>query len=72
MQFTGIMKNLDRLPSSRDGNPRWTWTIDGTRISTRPDSSLGYEVDNHQGRRVKVAAKLFRGLWRADNVEQCK
>lgn len=52
---TGILRT-QRMPSSINGNPRFAVIIDGCGVigTTRPDSSLGYSIQNYDGKRVTV------------------
>jgi len=50
----GKIENLRRLKSSRYGNPRFSFTIDGYSVVTTPDSSYGYSIQNHEGKTVEV------------------
>ena len=67
--ITGIMR-LSRMPSSRDGNPRYAVYLDGIGHvgSTSPDSSLAYgRVPNSEGRRVSLTVRdTRRGTYVAD------
>lgn len=39
--------SIERMPSSRNGNPRYRLTFtDGTSLPTSPDSSLANEINN--------------------------
>jgi hypothetical protein len=48
----GILKVIERLPSSFYGNPRYLISIDGFTCKTPVDSSYGYSVTNHDGKEV--------------------
>ena len=66
--YTGILTNLERLPSSINGNPRYkaviarACTIKGNEYNihfqTSVDSSLGYILSNFEGKKVKVKIGL--------------
>jgi len=61
-KITGILREVKRLPSSTNGNPRYLvaiWGIGGnpykadvTFAKTKVDSSFAYEVDNFFGKKV--------------------
>lgn len=51
-RHTGTLKLIKRLPSSTNGNPRWLLRVDGFTCRTAVDSSLGYYVTNHDGKRA--------------------
>ena len=54
--INGQISNIDRVRSSRNGNPRYRMTIssgtgDGYKcyvVYTTPDSSLGYTISNYR------------------------
>ena len=60
--ITGKLTNLKRLPSSRNGNPRFQATIEITEkikgqnyeitFKTSDDSSHGYSIQNFEGLQV--------------------
>ena len=57
--ITGILREVKRLPSSTNGNPRYLIAIWGiganpylTFAKTKVDSSFAYEVDNFFGKKV--------------------
>lgn len=53
-RHTGTLTVIERLPSSRNGNPRYRAEVDGYRFNTPVDSSYGYSITNHDGKRVEV------------------
>ena len=48
----GIITDLQRLPSSANGNPRYSFVIDGYDVATSSDSSYGYSITNYEGKEV--------------------
>lgn len=59
--ITGRLQILDRLPQSRNGNPRYTLLISegrggGQQVTCRtaPDSSLAYKLPNYDGKQVRA------------------
>ena len=56
--------DLHRLPSSRNGNPRFLVELATDAgymtLRTLPDSHIGYVVENHWDQEVRVA---YRRLW---------
>ena len=52
---TGTIENLKRLPSSSNGNPRYSFRIDGYTVVTAPNCMLGYEIKNYEDRLAKVS-----------------
>jgi hypothetical protein len=70
----GTLYVLDRMPNSRNGNPRFRLFI-GTETSgvscvTAPDSSLGYTVQNYAGQRVRVLIGTHYGRATLNHIEQ--
>ena len=53
-RHTGILEIMKRLPSSRNGNPRYLAIVDGYAFKTSVDSSYGYCITNYDGRLVTV------------------
>ena len=51
---TGILTITGRLPRSTNGNPRYTFCIDGVNAKTAVDSSYSHEVPNYDGKTVTV------------------
>ena len=49
--ITGQLKVLTRLPSSVNGNPRFLVSLDDVVCKTIVDSSLGYSIQNMDGKR---------------------
>jgi hypothetical protein len=45
----GELKILGRLPSSKNGNPRYEVSLDGVTCWTQPDSPLAYEINKFNG-----------------------
>lgn len=70
MQIVGILKITKRLKSSRNGNPRWQFTIGTMSFKTPPDSSIGYEIDNYHGHEVVADFTKRRGSWSIDTVSE--
>ena len=53
-RHTGIVSDLTRLPSSYMGNPRYSFMIDGYRVTTAVDSMHGYGIGNYSDKKVTV------------------
>tara|TARA_R110000796_G_scaffold176925_1_gene293782 strand:- start:127 stop:357 length:231 start_codon:yes stop_codon:yes gene_type:complete len=54
--LTGIVSDIERLPSSYMGNPRYSFMIDGNRVTTGVDSMHGYGITNYENKQVIVTA----------------
>jgi hypothetical protein len=61
-RHVGTLANLQRLPSSVNGNPRWAFTVNGTYARTAVDSAHGYRIDNYRGQRVVVTIGTYYGV----------
>ncbi len=59
---TGKLEIIERLPSSRNGNPRWLLKIDGWTCRTAPDAMVAYGITNFDGKIVKADIGTLRGL----------
>ncbi len=63
----GTVTNITRLQSSNNGNPRFKVTIDGRIFSTKPDTMLGYSVENYYN---KVVIALVGTHYKIPSVER--
>ena len=50
----GTIENLTRLPSSRNGNPRYSAYCGGVHFVTAVDSMYGYSLPNYVGKQVEI------------------
>jgi hypothetical protein len=66
-ELTGKLTNCNYYDTSRNGNSRYTADIGGAQVFTGVDSSLGYSIQNHEGKRVKVQARIIRGKLTIDS-----
>ena len=60
-QHTGTLENVQRFDTSRNGNPRYTATVDGYTFYTGVDSAHGYSITNYEGDQVEVTIGYHRG-----------
>ena len=72
--FTGILSAVDRVDTSRNGNPRYRATLivgerETVTADTGVDSSLGYSIGNHLGKRVTLGIGEHRGRPTIDSIE---
>ena len=58
----GELKIIKRLPSSRNGNPRWRLRVDGWTCRTAPDSALTYKITNMDGKTVRATIGTHYGV----------
>lgn len=59
-QHQGLLSDLERMPSSRNGNPRYRAVIGGELFVTRPDSSIGYSISNYREKGVRIEWRIIR------------
>lgn len=64
----GKLEIIKRLPSSTNGNPRFLLRVDGWTCRTAVDSSLGYEVQNFDGKQVVATIGTHYGNATLDSV----
>lgn len=68
-RHAGKLEVLERMPSSRNGNPRYRLYIAGFHCVTAPDSSYGYSVKNFEGKQVVATIGTHFGRATLDSVE---
>jgi len=68
-RHTGIIENIERLPSSYNGNPRYQFTIDGHTVRTAVDSSHGYAITNYNGKKATITAGTHYGHLTLNSIE---
>ena len=66
---TGTLHIVERLSSSRNGNPRYLCIIDGWTCRTGVDSSLGYTVTHYDGKEVTATIGTHYGKATIDSLE---
>lgn len=57
----GVLSIVERLPSSRNGNPRYYLSIGGIHCRTAPDSDLAYGLTNDDGKHVVAFMRYYYG-----------
>ena len=60
-RHTGILENVQRFDTSRNGNPRYSARVDGYTFYTSVDSAHGYSITNYEGKQVEVTIGYHRG-----------
>ena len=79
MTVKGEILWMERLPSSRNGNPRYKFAVgtpgDSVILRTSPDSSLAYVLPNYytsrdNGPTVEVSYRELRGYDTAEDVNR--
>lgn len=65
----GKLETIRREASSRYGNPRFLLQVAGFTCYTAPDSDLGYEVGNYEGKQVIATMGLHYGRVTLISVE---
>ena len=72
----GKLRNVERMNSSRSGNPRFAAILQTDRdellpVRTGVDSCLAYSFTNYrEGERLRVTVKLVRGHWTIQDMER--
>ncbi len=67
-RHSGTLKVIERLGSSVNGNPRFKISIDGYIAVTTPDSSLGYSVQNYDGKHCEVILGTHYGKLSVESI----
>jgi len=68
-RHTGILTVVQRLASSKNGNPRYLVNVDGYTARTMVDSSLGYGITNFEGKEVTVKLGTHYGTLSVESVK---
>jgi hypothetical protein len=68
ISLTGKLIIVQREKSSLNGNPRYMCMINETPFFTRPDSSYGYMITNHEGKEISVICSYYRGKLSLDKI----
>jgi hypothetical protein len=53
-RHAGVVSDIKRLPSSYVGNPRYSFMVDGYRVTTAVNSMHGYAITNYEDKPVTV------------------
>lgn len=57
----GIVGNLERFDTSKNGNPRYTFSIEGVNVFTGVDCALAYGIQNFEGKELSFNVAVVRG-----------
>ena len=69
MELTGVVSDIDRLATSYMGNPRYSFMIDGYRVTTGVDSMHAYGIGNYEGKKVTVTAGTHYNKLTLESIE---
>ncbi len=69
-RHTGVISDIKRLPSSYLGNPRYSFIIDGYRVTTGIDSMHGYSITNYEDKQVKVTIGTHYNKLTLDSIKE--
>jgi len=69
-RHTGKVEHLRRVDTSRNGNPRYEFIIDGYRVYTGVDSMHGYSIQNHEGKEITVTIGYHRNKLTLNTIEK--
>ena len=59
-QPQGLLSDLERMPASRNGNPRYRAVIGGEIFVTGTDSDIGYSISNYREKGVRIEWRIIR------------
>ena len=68
-RHTGVITNIKRLPSSVNGNPRYSFQCDGYTIKTAVDSMHGYAITNYENKEVTITVGTHYGTLTLNTIE---
>jgi hypothetical protein len=68
-RHTGTLEIIERLKNSAFGNPRFLLRIDGITCRTAPDASLGYSVQNYDGKTVTATIGTYYGVTTVGSIK---
>ena len=66
----GKLEIIEKLPNSKNGNPRYKVEIDGWIAVTKPDCSLGYKITNYNGLTVRATIGSYYGVRTVNTVHK--
>ena len=70
-RHTGIITDIQRMKQlSSNGNPRYTFMLDGYKVITAVDSSHAYEVPNLLGQKVTATIGSHYGRLTLNTIEE--
>lgn len=61
-RHTGLLEIVSRLPSSKNGNPRYLLRVDGTTCRTQVDSMEAYTLEKYNGKQVEATIGTHFGV----------
>ena len=64
----GTVERLERMESSRNGNPRFSFTLDGYDVVTGVDAMIGYGIQNFEGKECVATIGTHRGILTLDTI----
>ena len=66
----GTVERLKRLESSVNGNPRFSFTIDGYDAATGIDSMHGYAIQNFEGKNCVAELGTHYGRLTLNSIKE--
>lgn len=69
-KHAGLFEIIERLPNSKNGNPRYLVRVDGWTCRTPVDSSLGYMAQNFHGAIVQAIIGTHYGVSTLASVQK--
>lgn len=69
---TGKLEIIERMPSSRNGNPRYRLRVDGWTCVTQPDAMIAYGIPNLDGKIVQATIGTHYGVATLQHAKEVK
>jgi len=69
-RHTGTVERLKRMESSANGNPRFSFTIDGYDVATGIDAMHGYAIQNFEGKECVATIGTHYGRLTLNSIKE--
>ena len=69
-RHTGTVDRLKRMDSSANGNPRFSFTIDGQDVATGVDAMQGYCIQNFEGKNCVAELGTHYGRLTLNSIKE--
>jgi len=67
-KLSGIVTDLQRLKSSKNGNPRYQFVISGRIVTTQVDAAAGYSIANYENKLLECEVRILRGVLSLESI----
>jgi hypothetical protein len=71
-RHTGKLVDIQRMDSSRNGNPRFSAVVDNQEFVTQVDSKYGYSLENFEAKLVTVTIGSHYGRTTLNSIQLAK